>query len=176
MPGRDFESIYTEYSRLVYWAAYKVVSNREAAEDVTQSVFEKLLENPDIPADMNDLQLKGWLYRVATNLALDMLRKSKHELLSDEPVGAEIPDRSELPEDRLLENRRTDAVKRAVDELDAVYREVIMLHYFSEMTVKDISQNTGISEGTIKSRLVRARTLLADKLKESGFGSELPEE
>ena len=176
MPERDFESIYTDYSRLVYWAAYKVVSNREAAEDITQSVFEKLLEKPEMPEDMNDQQLKGWLYRVTTNLALDKLRKAKHELLSDEPVGAEIPDSSKLPEDRLLEKKRLDAVRQAIAALDEVYREVIMLHYFSEMTVKEISRSTGISEGTIKSRLVRARTLLADKLKQSGFGGVLPEE
>lgn len=176
MPERDFESIYTDYSRLVYWAAYKVVSNREAAEDITQSVFEKLLENSNIPENMNDQQLKGWLYRVTTNLALDKIRKSKHEMLSDEPVGTDIPDSSELPEDSMLEKKRHDAVVQAINGLDKAYRDVVMLHYFSEMTVKEISKNTGISEGTIKSRLVRARVLLAGRLKESGFGDVLPEE
>ena len=176
MPERDFDSIYTDYSRLVYWAAFKVVSNHETAEDITQSVFEKLLEKPDLTDGLNDQQLKGWLYRVTTNLALDKLRKSKHELLSDEPVGADIPDHTDMPEDELIRKKQTKAVAAAIDSLDKIYREVIMLHYFSEMTVKEISLNTGISEGTIKSRLVRARTLLADKLKQSGFTGMLPEE
>lgn len=164
LPDRDFDRIYKDYSRLVYWAAYRVVSSHELAEDITQSVFEKVLLNSSKLSGMNDAQLKGWLYRVSTNLALDGTRRAKRELLSDEPLGADIADDVELPEDELVKKQTASAVSKAIAELDEIYREVVMLHYFSEMTVREISKNTGISEGTVKSRLVRARNLLAERL------------
>ena len=64
-----------------------------------------------------------------------------------------------------IDRDRAERVRQAVDSLDDAYREVVMLHYFSNLTVREISECTGISEGTIKSRLVRARTLLAERLK-----------
>lgn len=168
---RDFDMIYNDYSRLVYWAAYKVVSNRETAEDITQSVFEKVVRHMGKLSELNDAQLKGWLYKVSTNLALDITRKSARELLSDEPLGADVADNNAPPDVEAEGRLQRSAVRLAIDKLDDIYKEVVLLHYFSEMTVREISQNTGISEGTVKSRLVRARILLAGLL-----GSEVEDE
>lgn len=165
MSERSFDSIYTDYSRLVYWAAYRVVSHQETAEDITQQVFERAYLNLDKISGLADAQLKSWLYRVATNLSLDYVRKAKHELLSDEPLGPDVPDSEPLPESELIIKKRNDAVRRAIEQLDEASRTVITLHYFSEMTVSEISEATGISQGTIKSRLVRARKLLSEMLK-----------
>lgn len=164
MSERSFDNIYTEYSRLVYWAAYRVVSHQETAEDITQQVFEKAYLNMNKLAPLGDAQLKGWLYRVSTNLALDHVRKGKKEMLSDEPVGAEVADTEPLAEDELIEKRRRSAVRAAINDLDELNRKIITLHYFADMTVSEISEATGISPGTIKSRLVRARALLAKTL------------
>lgn len=165
MAQLSFDEIYTAYSRLVYWAAYKVIPHQETAEDITQSVFEKVLANEKKLNSLEEPQLKVWLYRVATNLALDNARKGSKEQLSDEPLSDEIPDFSSHPEETVVEKHRGNAVRRAINQLSEIYRQVIVLHYFSEMTVQEISKSTGISEGTIKSRLVRARTLLAEMLK-----------
>lgn len=148
----------------MYWAAYRVVSKNETAEDITQQVFERVYLNFDKVSALAEPQLKSWLYRVSTNLAVDHVRRSKKELLSDEPVGAEIVDTDPLPEDELLKKRRREAVMKAIEQLDETNRTIIMLHYFSDMTVNEISEQTGISPGTIKSRLVRARNLLHDML------------
>ena len=104
VPGRDFESIYRDYSRLVYWAAYKVLNSSEQTEDAAQDVFLSVLKNMELLSGMSDAQLKGWLYRVAVNAALDMKRKDSKELLSDEPLGAEVPDSGDTPEDEAVEN------------------------------------------------------------------------
>jgi RNA polymerase sigma factor, sigma-70 family len=165
LSGSSFDKIYSDYSRLVYWAAYRVVAQNETAEDITQQVFERAYLNMDKLGPMADSQIKSWLYRVATNLALDHVRHQKHETLSDEPVGAEIADTEPLPEEELLKKKRMEAVRKAIEQLDETNRTIITLHYFSEMTVNEISEKTGISPGTIKSRLVRARSLLADMLK-----------
>ena len=166
MSARGFDKIYTDYSRLVYWAAYRVVAQNETAEDITQQVFERVYLNLDKLEPLADAQLKSWLYRVATNLALDHVRRGKHETVSDEPIGAEIADIEPLPEEELIAKRRAEAVRKAIEQLDETNRTIITLHYFSEMTVNEIAAETGISPGTIKSRLVRARNLLADLLKE----------
>lgn len=166
MPERSFDNIYTDYSRLVYWAAHRVVAHKEAAEDITQQVFEKVYLNMHKISSMGDAQIKSWLYRVSTNLALDHVRRSKKELLSDEPIGAEVADTEPLPEDELIKKRRREAVKAAMNDLDELNKKIITLHYFADMTVSEISKATGISQGTIKSRLVRARALLAKSLGE----------
>lgn len=161
----DFDKIYTDYSRLVYWAAYRVVSQRETAEDVTQTVFTKVLANKATISKLSEPQLKSWLYRTATNLALDIVRRSKYEQTDAEPISELIADDEPGPESHAIEKERAKRVREAVDSLDEAYRQVIMLHYFSNLTVREISECTGISEGTIKSRLVRGRTLLSERLK-----------
>ncbi|MBQ7060569.1 MAG: sigma-70 family RNA polymerase sigma factor [Clostridia bacterium] len=180
MSQRDFDSIYNEYSRLVYWAAYRVVAKKEPAEDITQQVFERVFLNFDKVSELADPQLKSWLYRVSTNLALDTVRRAKHELLSDEPVGAEVVDNEPLAEEALIRKKRQEAVRKAIEKLDETNRKIITLHYFSEMTVNEISSVTGISSGTIKSRLVRARNLLAemleDEISEESFVSAMQDE
>ena len=173
MNEQVFEKIYNDYSRLVYWAAYRVTSNREAAEDITQTVFERVLLNDGKLDELSEPQLKAWLYRVSTNLALDTVRKASRETLDSEPIGEDIADSSApTPEVQASENARSSRLKKAISELDEVYRQVVMLHYFSEMTVREIADVTGISDGTIKSRLVRARTLLLEKLRDEGIDNE----
>ena len=168
MPERDFDSIYTDFSRLVYWAAYGVLSNREQAEDVTQNVFLSVLSNMDKLSVLDDARLKGWLYRVSVNAALDYKRRNKHEVLSDEPVGAEVADMTATPEELIAEDDTASAVREALRQLDSTYGAVLYMHYFSDMSVADIASALDISPGTVKSRLSRGRALLAKSLKAKG--------
>lgn len=165
MAKLNFDEAYNEYSRLVYWAAYRVVSHCETAEDITQSVFVKVLSNEGLLARLSAQQLKSWLYRTSTNLAIDFVRKHKKESLGTEPFDELIQDERSDPETISIEHDVCQRVKDAVDSLDDIYRQVIIMHYYSNLTVKEISSLTGVSEGTLKSRLVRARLLLAEKLK-----------
>ncbi|MBO4562458.1 MAG: RNA polymerase sigma factor [Clostridia bacterium] len=169
MPERDFDSIYENYSRLVYWAAYRVLSDKEMTEDVTQNVFLSLLKNMDSIAGLSDAQLKGWLYRVAVNAAHDARRRSGKEVLSDEPVGAEVADSGATPEDEAAENDTRAIVKAALARIERKYREPIEMYYYSEMSVLEIADALGVSEGTVKSRMARGRKLLAQRLREKGI-------
>ena len=87
-------------------------------------------------------------------------------------VGAEIADTDPLPEAELIKKQRQEAVQRAIQQLDETSRTIIMLHYFSEMTVNEIAAQTGISQGTIKSRLVRARNIIKELLTAEADGNE----
>lgn len=165
MAKLTFDEIYNEYSRLVYWAAYRVVLHCETAEDITQSVFVKVLSNEGLLAKLSTQQLKSWLYRTSTNLAIDFVRKHKKESLNTEPFDELIQDEQSDPETISIEHDVCLHVNEAVNSLDDIYRQVVIMHYYSNLTVKEISLLMGISEGTLKSRLVRARNLLAEKLK-----------
>lgn len=127
-----------------------------------RKILRKLLLNVFFPISagwpgLDDGQLKSWLYRVSTNIALDHLRRAKHETPVDAPISEDIED-SALPLDEEVERRRKAAkVRSAIDKLDETSRKVILLHYYAGMTVREISACTGISEGTVKSRLMKAR-------------------
>lgn len=168
MPERDFDSIYNDFSRLVYWAAYGVLSNKEQTEDVTQNVFISVLDNMDKLAGLDDARLKGWLYRVSVNAALDYKRRSRHEVLSDEPVGAEVADFSATPEEEVAEGDSAAAVRQALRQLDSTYGSVLYMHYFSDMSLAEIAAALDISVGTVKSRLSRGRAMMAKALKSKG--------
>ncbi|MCR5611517.1 MAG: sigma-70 family RNA polymerase sigma factor [Clostridiales bacterium] len=172
MPGRDFESIYRDYSRLVYWAAYKVLNSAGETEDAAQDVFLAVLKNMELVNGMSDAQLKGWLYRVAVNAALDMKRKNTKELLSDEPLGAEVPDTGGTPEDEAVEGDTQAEVRAALDSVDAIYREPLYMFYYSGMSVIEIAEALGINEGTVKSRMARGRKLMAKRLNARGISYE----
>lgn len=172
MPERDFESIYEKYSRLVYWAAYKVLSDHDLSEDAAQNVFISMLKSMDQIAGLSDAQLKGWLYRVSVNAALDLKRRGSKEVLSDEPVGAEVADAGATPEDEAVENDTRRAVANALKQIDEIYREPLMMYYYSEMSVLEIADALGVSEGTVKSRLSRGRGLLKKHLKARGIDYE----
>lgn len=172
MLERDFDSIYKDYSRLVYWAAYRVLSNKEAAEDVMQNVFITVLKNMGSVASLPDAQLKGWLYRVSVNAALDVKRREGKEVLSDEPVGADVADTSAPPEEQVMQDMLRTTIREALSEMDEVYREPLMMFYYSEMSVKEIAEALDISEGTVKSRMSRGRKILARHLRARGISYE----
>ncbi len=172
MPERDFDTIYENYSRLVYWAAYRVLSDREQTEDVTQNVFMTVLHSMDQIAPMSDAQLKGWLYRVSVNAALDFKRRQSKEVLSDEPVGAEVADAGATPEDEAALNDTRAAVREVLNGMDDIYREPLVMYYFSEMSVLEIADALGVSEGTVKSRMNRGRKIMAQRLRAKGIGYE----
>ena len=166
MPQRDLESIYTEHSRMVYWAAYSVLRSDSDAMDVTQNVFLRTIKHMGKLAAMEEGQLKAWLYRVAVNLSLDIKRKQKREYPVDELPERESTALYDMPEPSAITAEQRRIVREAIERLPDIYREVVMLHYYSNMSCADIAQLTGAAEGTIKSRISRARIRLMELLKE----------
>ena len=165
MSTRDFESIYADYSRMVYWTAYGVVKNKDDAMDVSQNVFLRALKHMGKLERMEDAQLKGWLYRVTVNLCLDGKRRGKRETPVEELPETPDGDRLALPESAMLDEEARAALHRAVEELPDIYRETVMLHFFSELKYEEIAALMGVTEGTVKSRMSRAKERLLALLK-----------
>ncbi len=166
MPQRNLESIYTDYSRMVYWAAYSVLRADSDAMDVSQNVFLRAIKHMGKLAAMEDGQLKAWLYRVAVNLALDIKRKQKREYPVDELPEQESAALQDMPEPSAISAEQRRTVREAIERLPDIYREAVMLHYYSGLSCADIAALTGAAEGTVKSRISRARTQLLKLLKE----------
>ncbi|MCS6806910.1 MAG: sigma-70 family RNA polymerase sigma factor [Acidobacteriota bacterium] len=154
----------------------RVCGNLEDAYDMLQETLLSMFKSlPKL--DFKDPKaLNVWLYRVAVNACLMMRRKGKfepeHELSLDEfiPGGQddgktlEIPDWSNIPEERLLENEIKEAVNRATQALPANYRKVLVLRDMEGLSTKDVAKVLGISEHNVKIRLHRARLALRREL------------
>ncbi len=168
LPAWDFDSVYNGFSRMVYWTAYGVLKSESDAMDVSQEVFLRVLRHIKKLDGMGEAQLKSWLYRVTVNLCLDGKRRSKHEVLSDELPDTPVTGEDELPEASAMNAETARLVREAVDSLPDIYRETVVLHYFSGLQYEDIAALQGVSEGTIKSRMSRARARLVDMLKGGG--------
>lgn len=125
------------------------------AEDLTQEVYLKAWRKQDT---LNDLTvLKPWLYRVARNICLDHLNKMKLRRLFHLEPGTEPADAGNTPE-QLFENRRQmDLLKAAVEKLSKKLRDVFVLKEYGRLSYREIADALGVREGTVMSRLNRAR-------------------
>lgn len=165
LPKRDFDTIYAQHARMVYWTAYGVVREDGRAQDVAQTVFLRVLENAKKLETMEDGQLRAWLYRVAVNAGRDVLRREKRQVPTED-VGVNVSiDEGELPESVLLNRQSRQLVRRCVDALPPLHREPILLYYFGGLNYRQIAAVLDISEGTLKSRMSRARGMLCNLLR-----------
>ncbi|MCP5397144.1 MAG: RNA polymerase sigma factor [Sphingomonadaceae bacterium] len=113
----------------------------------------------------------GWIRRIARNKAIDLLRKlPAGEALSDPGELVSWRDESPGPEDAALCADQDRHVLALLDCLSADHREVVVLHYYSNMRLGEIAEATGTAEGTVKSRLFHARKLLRERLERRGIG------
>ena len=146
-----------QYAPAVYRLAYARTGNRADAEDVMQEVFLRLVKAR--PSFGSGAHAKAWLLRVAANCASDLFRlpwRRREEPLKDNLPAPEEPE--------------TGSVTEAVLSLPARYRIPIHLYYYEDLSVAEIARTIGKSEGTVKSRLFRARNLLRERLREEEQG------
>lgn len=168
-----FAKLVEQYSPQMYRLALKFVSDPQDAEDVLQETFIKALRA--LPSFEGRANLSTWLYRIAVNEALMMIRKRKPEQISIdmekedaegqvEPV--EIVDWCCLPEGDLLSSEARQALDRAVDALSPPLRAVFVLRDMDGLPVRETAEALGISEAAVKTRLLRARLKLREALSE----------
>ena len=156
-----FATLVVRYQRPVYNAAWWVLRNAEDARDVAQNVFMKVAERLDEYDER--YRFFSWIYRIAVNEALNVLRRQgREEPLDDEvePPGPEGDD----PEAQASEAERNGMVRDAVMRMSANDRTVLMLRHFSELSYQEIAEVLDVDEKTVKSRLFEARQRLRGTL------------
>ena len=149
---------------LIYPTLLRMTGNRETALDLTQETFLRAWEKMD--AFEGRSSFSTWLYRIAVNLALNHLRRSK-KITYTEIEPSIIA--KELPEDRAEERFEMAAIREAVLTLSPNLRACIVLHYFESKPVEEIAGILGIARGTAAWRLHRARKKLKVEFKRRGI-------
>ncbi len=170
----SFEKLVRKYERLVATCAYSVVGNTEDALDVSQEAFLKAYKS--IASFKGDSEFSTWLYRIAKNCALDFIRRKKDAAISinssgDEGNGFDLPDESKNsnPEKAALENEKTRLLYGAIEKLSDEHKEILLLRDINGYSYDEISNMLGIEQGTVKSRIFRAREALKKILSKENY-------
>lgn len=153
-----------EHQDEVYGVALRITGDREAALDVASSTFLKAYKAFDRYDQVRPL--RHWLLRIATNEAISYVRKRGRELRRR--VGVEeasaIADTTAAPDAESVAREDRARIRSAVSVLPELYRVVIVLRYFNELSVEEIGQVTGRPASTVGVQLLRGRALLRASL------------
>jgi RNA polymerase sigma-70 factor (ECF subfamily) len=169
-----FRFLVEKFRRPIIAFMYRSVGNQQVAEELAQEVFLRVYKSRQ--TYKADAKFTTWLYRIATNLAMNHARDTKLERAGkvslDEPVDEEsdrtmdVADTSMTAEEALVKRERMQAIKRCVLALPERQRSAVLMHKYQEMDYKQIAQTLGLSESATKSLLFRAYESLREQLRD----------
>lgn len=156
-----FSELVHAHARGVFNAVYRMCGDALIAEDAAQETFIRAWQN--LSSYRTGMPLRNWLYRIAFNAGLDMLRKEKR-ILPDDIENMPLTDGRPSPESLVAQNERTTMVQKAILSLPDASRAVLVLREYEGLSYQEISSTLDIPVGTVMSRLNYARNLLKSKL------------
>ncbi|MBK7105956.1 MAG: sigma-70 family RNA polymerase sigma factor [Ignavibacteriae bacterium] len=163
-----YKYVYDQYSRMVYSVGFRMIGNKEEAEDVTQDVFIMVFNS--INSFREDSKLSTWIYQITVNTCLNKLRRKKAiNFLSlnfgeDEKGEQEMASDNLTPRDEIEKSELQKIVQDAINTLPAKQKTAIVLSRYEELTYKEIAKIMEISLSSVESLLFRAKENLAKKL------------
>jgi RNA polymerase sigma-70 factor, ECF subfamily len=158
-----FERLVEQHEQRMYTLAARVLGSREDAADAVQEALVRAWLA--LPRFRGDARFSTWLYRIVVNAAHDLRPKRR-----DAPAD-ELPEAAD-PRDRFAEQELSGELQRALDALDETYRVAVVLYDVLGCSYAEIAEMTGVAEGTVKSRIFRGRSELAQRLGTSVQESE----
>ncbi len=176
-----FELLVEDQKKLVYNLALRMLGNEEDAWDISQEAFLKAYTN--LTGFRGDCKFSSWLYKLTTNLCLDFIRKrNRHKtvpLVYEDEDGdssyLEIADDSYCPDTQTEQKQLRESVRNGLSKLPELQREILLLREIGGLRYDEISKHLNIEEGTVKSRIFRARKKLCEILQEDrNISSEFP--
>ena len=152
-----FEKIYYEHRKKLFSIAFRILNNKEDAEGALNITFLRVAQSFTKISQFSCHVLRRYLVIMVRNVSITIYRQNqkaseKLEILSD--------DLSEKKTQILFHNDQIEALKEALPKLPQIYRDVLVLYYYVEMTSKEISKHLNISEANVCARLSRARVML----------------
>lgn len=166
--------IFEMHYHRVYQTAYYIVKDIHLAQDVVQETFIKAFNRIDTLTDGE--KMGAWLGTIATRTAIDIFRKNKKRIdIPSEDVY--INEKNHDVDHSIVESAvEYELLKKEIKESllqlePAEYREIIYLRYYYDLSIKELAENLGLTEGAVKSRLYRARIRLKKLLNEQ-FGEK----
>ena len=167
----ELAQLVDKFSNPVYRIAMNILKSEQDAEDVIQETFIKVLHS--IKAFEGRSSLATWIYRIAVNEALMMIRKRKgiqvsidEDVEDDEGVAAphEIEDWCCLPEKEFMNAEFREQMDGAIGSLPQKLRIVFQLRDMEDLSIRETAEVLGLTESAVKTRLLRARLILREKL------------
>jgi len=181
---RAFNELVEAYSPRVYRLVARMLGRREDAEDMAQEVFVQVFKA--IGQFRGDAKLGTWIYRVAINLCKNRSKYLSRRYEDKQDAFDAVADHQPLHEakgvtsgqinrpDQMVEGMQMEAImRRCIAELEPDFREALILRDVENLSYEEIIEITGVAEGTVKSRIHRARALLKQRVSEV-LGETLP--
>jgi RNA polymerase sigma-70 factor, ECF subfamily len=156
-----------EYAGTLYRVAFSVLRNAADAEDAVQEAFLRVLRHRERLGEVRDRRV--WLIRIVWNIVLDRKRRVKTRPETDDvaELTRVLPSGGLSADERAMAVQHHSHVLKCVDQLPAKERQVLLLSAFEELTSVEIASALGITESSVRSRLFRARNLMAGLLNHS---------
>jgi RNA polymerase sigma-70 factor (ECF subfamily) len=177
--AKAFRELVRKHQDRIYSLCYRMLGDSAEAEDVAQEVF--LAVHKHLPRFRGDCRLSTWLYRVAKNHCLNRIKyRERRETVDDSElnqvdshqIDAGHISRPERPDQALLGAEERTRVHAALKQLSAEHRLLVVLRDIEGMSYEEIARIAELPAGTVKSRLHRARSALADLLAQAGMAPE----
>jgi RNA polymerase sigma-70 factor (ECF subfamily) len=170
--GEAYEELVERFQQPVYALAVRLLDDPSEAADVVQEVFLKVFRN--IGAFRGQSSLKTWIYRITVNEAHNarrwFFRHRRKELeLDTDPEESRnwmetIADNGRTPYEEVLDREQHQALEAALERINPIFREAVVLRDITDMTYEEIATILGVSLGTVKSRILRGREALREEL------------
>ncbi|HQY29402.1 MAG TPA: sigma-70 family RNA polymerase sigma factor [Burkholderiaceae bacterium] len=158
---RAFAELVRRHQDRVFRFVLRMTGSRDEAMDLTQDTFMKAWQA--LPRWQPQAQFRTWLFQIARNGALDLLRRRGRVEFVPLDEGPAVPAHAPAPDERLEIRQRYDLLDAALRSLPAEHREILLLREVEELSYAEIGTALEIHEGTVKSRLARARVALLER-------------
>lgn len=162
----NYELIVKNYGKLIFHYIFSLVKHKELAEDIYQEVL--IAAYIAYPAFEDNKKIKSWLYTIAINKCRDYWRKEKRtKKFWEESVYTYVRDSADSmppPEEIIIDKCSKKEMMDTLEELPTMYKEPIMLFYYHNQTLVEISDQTKIPLSTVKTRMKRAKDKLKPKV------------
>ena len=165
-----FADIVSLYQHKLYQVCYRMLGNKQEAEDIAQEAFVRAYMN--LHTFDQKRKFSTWLYRIGTNLCIDRIRKKKPDYYLDAEVAgteglnlySQIASDDQLPEETIEKMELQDRIQYEIGRLPDKYRTVVVLKYIEELSLQEISEILDMPLGTVKTRIHRGREALRKQL------------
>ncbi|KPL00813.1 MAG: hypothetical protein AMJ91_03015 [candidate division Zixibacteria bacterium SM23_73_3] len=164
----SFDLLVKRYQKKIYFLAYRMVKNHDAADDITQETF--INAYFAIKSFRTGYSFYSWLYRICMNLSINFLKRQKFVIPESQFEEEASPLEREAtvgdPSNHLALKELENKIERALDLLPPKYKAVLVLRIYEDLSYEEIAKTLKISLGTVMSRLFRARVRMQEMLKE----------
>jgi len=160
--------LYMTYREYLLKVALNILRNQDDAEDVLHQAFERIARDFEKIGDVSSHQTRNFLVIIVRGLAINLYNERKKVVKLPFEDLDEVADTVAL-EDQTLEQIGYEVLRKALEQLPEIHRDVLYLMYFEELSVKEIAGFFGLTESAVKKRLERARQALQKILAREGW-------